>query len=500
VSQRLKLVILFLIFLHLIFASWYALHQDITFSSDIARDFLLFSEIDTKKVVLIGPRSSTGLFHGPLWLYLNYPAYVIGNGNPVIVGWYWIVLTAVFLVTSFFIAKKLFNETTAYLYLLFLSLYMGFHTKGFYNPHGAMLLLPAFFYFFIQYITTYKLRHLLLHLVIAACIIQFQMAIGIPFTLLSLTAIAFCIVRVKKYKHLFVLPLIAISIVNFIFFDLRHDFLMAKQLFGFVSPQANGQVFNYATLVLDRLHALFFRSELLRANYGLRGFFALLPVMLFLYWQIKQDTYKQIYQYFLYFYCGFFLLSFINKGPMLYFYLFPLFPLLFLIFASFITSKYNRLFIVIFAIFYLFNVITALNDIRDAQTRYIGKQMHSWKGFSTMIDTIYKDSEQFGYFVYSPDAVAYEPHYAMAYGNKKYGNKATRSEKKETTYVVIAPPPVDDPYVSEKWWINSKANIKKEPTRVFSFSNAYKVNKYLLTSEEVKTPAAADIDLGLHFR
>ncbi|MEK7450632.1 MAG: hypothetical protein AAB662_01690, partial [Patescibacteria group bacterium] len=68
-------------------------HGEVNFPSDVARDFLLFAEMDQKKIVFIGPRSSTNnLFHGPLWTYMNYPAYVIGNGNPVVVAWFWIFL------------------------------------------------------------------------------------------------------------------------------------------------------------------------------------------------------------------------------------------------------------------------------------------------------------------------------------------------------------------------------------------------------------------------
>ena len=117
VNKYLKVLFLILILLSLFFASWYVVNGDLTFSSDIARDFLLFGEITEKKFVLIGPKSSVmGLFHGPLWLYLNYPAYLIGNGNPLVVGVWWIILDAVFLVSVFFISKKLFNQKQSDIY------------------------------------------------------------------------------------------------------------------------------------------------------------------------------------------------------------------------------------------------------------------------------------------------------------------------------------------------------------------------------------------------
>src|SRR5579872_3698045 len=83
--------------------SWTILNKDIIFNTDIASEFLVLHEISQKKIVLIGARASgiAGLFHGPLWFYLNYPAYWIGNGNPLVVGWYWIFLTACFLIICF---------------------------------------------------------------------------------------------------------------------------------------------------------------------------------------------------------------------------------------------------------------------------------------------------------------------------------------------------------------------------------------------------------------
>ena len=102
-----KIGFFILVLSSLVMATWYVLHGDILFSTDIARDFSLLDEARQKGIVLIGPRASgVGLFHGPLWLYLNFPAFIIGNGNPIIVGWFWILLIPPFLYMSFHIAKR----------------------------------------------------------------------------------------------------------------------------------------------------------------------------------------------------------------------------------------------------------------------------------------------------------------------------------------------------------------------------------------------------------
>lgn len=169
------------------FASWFVLNKDLLFSSDIARDFLLYGEIATKKIILIGPKSSVaGLFHGPLWLYLNFPAYVLGQGNPIIVGWWWVIMSFLVLIPFYFIAKKLFNKNTALLFVLFTALFFSFHTKGMINPDGAMFCLPIFFYLFIQYLKTWNVKYLIAHIFVAGLIIQFELAIGIPLLALSI--------------------------------------------------------------------------------------------------------------------------------------------------------------------------------------------------------------------------------------------------------------------------------------------------------------------------
>ncbi len=77
------------------FASWFAVNGDIIFHTDIARDFLLMEDVvKNKPITLIGPRSGgiPGVFHGPLWTYLNLPSFIIGGGNPAIVSWFWVIL------------------------------------------------------------------------------------------------------------------------------------------------------------------------------------------------------------------------------------------------------------------------------------------------------------------------------------------------------------------------------------------------------------------------
>lgn len=481
-------------------ASWFVIHKDIDFSSDIARDFFLLEEIHQKKIVLIGPRSSTGLFHGPLWLYLNYPAYALGGGNPVVVGWWWVALTIIFVTSSFFIAKKLFNDATAYLFTLMISVYTVFVTYRYFNPYGAMFFLPAFFYFFIRYIQTHKVKFLVTHIFLAGAIIQFQMAVGIPLFILSALATIKQLYKTKHKNHILLLALIIIPLSNFILFDFRHEHILFNQVLHYLSSPGRDHP-DYVAFLLERTRLALTSVEILRRDPGYRNF-ALFSFLLFLvYHQLKQKKFVSIYGYFLYFYFGFFVLSFINTGRLLYFYLFPLFPLVFLTFASLITSRYKKVFLVVFLVVFALNEYAAVSDIKDSQT-IIGKSQYSWNFLSSVAHSVYRGTDnEFGYFVYAPDIIAFEGKYAMLYTQKLYPyTKASYFQKKPVTYLVIAPPPRDNPYMQDEWWRINQLHITSQPASTMHFDNGYKIEKYTLTDAEIAFPIDPNIDPGIIFR
>lgn len=492
----LKLLFLALVSFNLFLGSWYVLHNDISFTSDIARDFLLFREVDVKKIVLIGPHSSSGLFHGPLWTYLNYPAYVIGHGNPVAVGWFWMILVVVFLISNYYIAKRLFNTTVAYLFVLLESVYMGFHAHEFINPHGAMLVIPAFFYCYIRYRETLRLRYLFMHLLFASAMVQFQMAIGIPFMILSFLAILATSFRSGKKAHILAYLLLAIPLGNFIIFDIRHDFLLSRLVLGFLSPQQGGHSFNYLSFAYDRVRLLFSSVEIVRSDRGYRNLVFFLMLLFVLYRQVKDNAYKMIYLSFLYFYAGFFVLSIIDKGPLLYFYLYPLFPFVHLIFASLVTSRYKPIALIIILVVFVYNVNTLIYDVK-VSGKFIGVDIYSWKFLNTMVSNIYKSPEkEFGYFVFTPDTVGYGPKYAMLYAGSIYHKPAASFQKKPITYVLIEP----HPFFKIDWWKTNKAHLTGEPIYLATYPNGYKVEKYKLTKEEINVAPEPDIDPGIFFR
>lgn len=484
---------------NLVLSSWFVLHHDIQFTSEVARDFLLLEELDQKKIVLIGPSSTTGLFHGPLWTYINYPAFVLGHGDPVFVGWNWIFLIVLFLLSGFFIAKKLFDTKTAYFFTLMISIYCVFHAKALYNPHGAMFVLPAFFFFFVRYIQTLKLKYLAANIFLAGALIHLQMALGIPFFILSFLYGSFVAIKKKRVKHIAMYALILVPLANFIIFNLRHDFLLTKLIFHFL---ASGTRDNPSILsMLDqRVELLSNGVEIIRRDPGNRNLVNFFILAVFLVLQIKNNKYKKIYLTFLYFYLGFFILSLGNAGGLLYFYFFPIFPLVFLIFSSFVTCRYSKFFIVVFFVIFTLNMQNGVSDMKAA-TESFGKDKESWLFLKNASSLVFKGEEQeFGYFVYSPDVIAYRSKYALTYQEKLSSKKAYYFQKKPITYLFITPPISTDPYKKDEWWRVNLLHIDREPDSTVNFPNGYKIEKYLLSPQEISVPVEPNIDPGLIFR
>ena len=138
------IVVLILIAVQVYLSSWLIFKGDVYFNEDIARDLLLIEDIATNHhITLIGPRTLAvgGLFHGPLWLYVNLPAYLIGHGNPIFMSEFWIFLYVLYIAIVYYIARKLFDPTIGllsalllkalvpYLILLICSIIQGFRQE-----------------------------------------------------------------------------------------------------------------------------------------------------------------------------------------------------------------------------------------------------------------------------------------------------------------------------------------------------------------------------------
>jgi len=495
------LILLLLTVFNIFISSSLVRHGEVNFFNDVARDFLLLTEMDQKKIVLIGPRSSTNnLFHGPLWTYINYPAYVIGNGNPVVVAWFWIFLECIFLITSFYMVRKLFGTLSAFTFIVLTSVQMAFHINGVFHAEATFFFMPMLFFTICMYIKSKKNLYLVLHLLALAILIQLEVGVGIQFLMLSGPLIILFIYKHKLWRHLLTFSLIPIFLSNFIIFDSRHNLRMAKAIFS--TGESLHFFIPFSSWLENRINNTISLQLFNNAPNSILAYITFALVIVATVLLIKnKNKYKYIYLLFLFYYFGFMILSFFNKGILLFHYVYLLVPLTTLWFVSFLGNKYRILFLPLIGIVFYLNFTSAASYVASAESR-MGKDYNSWKSLERVAENIIdlQKNKEFGYFVFAPDALAYQPRYAMIYNFKKANAKAFEYVKKPITYIIAAPPPGNDPYMTHVWWRKVQVKILSEPTETKKFPSGFTIEKFNLSPEEQKVPHVKAMELGIHFR
>ncbi len=491
-----------LVGIHILVMSWYVLNGDLYFYTDIARDFLILDEIRQKYIVFIGPRAGApGLFHGPLWAYLNYPAYWIGGGDPIIVGWYWVGLMVLSLVIGFYIAKRIFSPKTAYSYILLQSSFLMSRNSANSHPLGAFIVVQIFFYCVVRYIQSSMLKHLITAVLLSGAIIQLEMAPGIPLFMLFFGLTLYSAYKQRKLGHLWAFLVVLVPLANYLVFDVRHDFIQLRSMFNYAQPLQDGATYNYLALLPNRFDFLItVGMQFIFGNFNLNRFISLfmLAILAVLFIQKKANP---VYKLFVYFYFGFYFLSFVNKGVLLDHHVWPLVPLVYLIFASFVETKFKNIYLLIFTSIIVINLYFGFDLVKKSYS-FIGRHEDSWVFLYQAAQKIIGGEDQIlGYFVYSPDAFAYEPKYALSYVSRLYPEKSIYYFKKmPVTYILAAPPPPDKPGMSDEWWTKNQVKIRIPPVYQEVFPNGYKIEKYVLSEADLKIPFDPVIDTGIHFR
>lgn len=194
-------------------------------------------------------------------------------------------------------------------------------------------------------------------------------------------------------------------------------------------------------------------------------------------------------------------MSFFNKGVLLFHYIYLLIPLTILWLVSFLGTKYRIFFLPLVGIVFYFNFNYIRGQI-NSQGSFTGNDYNSWKGLSAVASKVIsmQQGEEFGYFVFAPDAFAYQPRYAMIYHFKRSSVKAFEYTKKPITYIIAAPPPPNNPYMTHVWWRKIPVRISSEPVETKKFANGFTIEKFNLSTDEQRLPHDKTIELGINFR
>jgi hypothetical protein len=493
------LITLVLLGFQVYFSSWLNIKGDVFYNEDIARDLLLIEDIiRNHHLGLIGPRISVagGLFHGPLWIYLNIPAYIIGHGNPFIMGIFWQLLYCCLLASTYFVAKKLYDNIVGLLSVLLLS--SATYTYIFSNTYGALLTFPWYFYFLSKYLKTLKIKYLLTSFLLGGLMVQFEIAFAGPILLATLVYLACFLGTKKKLLHLLSFFIILLPLSTYILFDLRHKFLQAHAAITFLTThhKSTQQHTSLLSYILNHF-ALISNSSLQAFTHGY-VILTFIVITIFIYVILISKNhaadYFRNYVLFLVLYGGFWILSLIYKDGMWVWYYNEFTPVIAIIFCSAYRLLNRYVFVIIFLLLYGTGIWSQVIYATNIQNSFVEKNSYSWQLYYNIAKKVYANGpSQFGYYINEHDDLGYRTRYAMHYAQRFSSNIAYEDKKKTTTYLI------EEGDLNNAWWQKAKIHITNRPILTTSIGN-YQIQKFSLTLKETAIPSDSTIIDNLFFR
>lgn len=494
-AKQWRYLMVALIILNIILSAWWLFHNDIRFDVDISRDFLLIEEMATvKPFTLIGSHTSiSGVFHGPLWYYLNLPAFLISGGNPLSIGWFWWGLSILTLIIFYYITRKLFNKNTAIFATLLYSansiINPVYGLKMFFPPYGAVVLFPLFFYLFIKYVFDKKPKYLTMALFTLGIIIQFEMAFGIPILGLTIIFLTYFLYKNKLIKHILFFPIILLPLSTFIIFDLKHNFLQVFSLLKYLESHLQKENTDLFFLLGEKIKGILPDTFFLltQDNIALSWIYSIIFVILAFKTRMRPSD-KRMYLIFIYFYFGYWFIH-LSLKPLWSSYFWPLLPLIIISFAGFANYLPKKLFILIYAPLFIWNMYIGLSYIREFKSDVTQRGKNSWAFNKYVADNVYKDAKgDFGYFIFTPERWIYQQWYALKFVQREYPGKISYPfTKQKITYLMVVDSPKDHTDPVSMGWRISDLKIKSTPTEIKNI-DIVQIQKYLLTEEEIKVP------------
>lgn len=477
------------------------LNGDFFYLADQARDYLLAKDIlFNNHITLIGTHSGLGgFFHGPLWLYMLVPIYLLGGGDPMVFAYFYILLALATVITGFIVGKSLYNTWIGLLISFILSISSSIwpyvpNTIGI-NPVPLVYLL--IFYFLIKFIRGDD-KSVIFSTFFVGLTLQFETAAAlvlIPVFALTVLVFRFNILKNIKIVLLSVLSFL-LSISTFILFDLRHQFLMTKSLLNINA--GIGQSAGYMDF-LERLYAHLNSLKGVITSVNFSNTLSLLIIVLLVIafgiwtvWKKQKKNNTDLKEYGVLIFIPLMMFVFFLKYPYPIYHDYVLgltIPMALLVGHSAKNIWRYQFGKVLVIAFIGINSILAIQYLIPQYTGYTANSTAgSYKNQREVVEWIFNhaDGEKFGYFVYDPTTYTYGMDYLMEWkGEQK--QYIPESQKLPITYLILYPPLNDDHGAHEFW----KKNVIKTEGKVLErkeFNGGIIVEKLSIGKENPEDP------------
>ncbi len=448
-NMKNKLIVVFLMML-LIFSvgiRFYKIPYGLFFGPEQGRDLLVVSNmLNHGKLTLIGPKTDIpGVFHGPIYYYILTLPFFLFQGNPVGIIFSLIIIQSLSLLLFFQVGKKL---SSVYLGISASMLYAISPRSIDYARWLSNASLVPFFslltlFFLLKVIE--KKNHYFYALALSAAILVHLELLNLVF-LIFIIPLLIIHTKIKlSIKHaLFSSILFVMCLSTFVVFDIRHQFIMSKNIFA--SVQSGG----FKTSLSDSMRETTerFTEEVTKyvvPNVPMLASYIFLTGVFLI---VARGEKKKVLFSPLFFWVGvpFFLLAFSRHSVLNHFFLFSS-PAIFLIAALAIIQQkkyFTLLPIIIFCVVLLNNYFTVRSLKPWGIT--IGQE-------KSVIDFIYNTSKRQN-FRYEAYTIPYFWNDAWQYMFQWYGKKTYAIEPTETDVKYVYFIWEREPTIYQKDWLD----------------------------------------------
>lgn len=503
-------VIIFILILIVTFllSSRMILAGDFFYLFDQARDYLLTKEIiDNKNITLIGTHSGLGgFFHGPLWLYMLIPIFMLGDGNPISFAYFYIFLQLLTVSVAFFVGYKLY-DIKAGLIISALTAFTPvtwFTTPNFIGVNLVPLVFLLMFYFLVRYIRG-NLYSYIPAIFFAGLSLQFETAL--PLMIIPI-AIGTFFINKKAIKNLKLILLSGLSLVislsTFILFDLKHNFLMTSSVINSFSQEKGKDYLSFSERIPSHFQSLIntYRTILIDQNSLLLGLFLIIFASAIILILKNKSKYKKEFIYLLIFPLVTFCLFIFYSYPIWPEYVFGLIiPIILAFYIAIITIWSYPLGKAVVIFYFVVSFFIAFSYI---QNQYFKEYLQnstsgSYLNQKMVVEWIYDDAKsgKFGYFVYTPETYTHGMNYLIDWENKNHDGVVLENHKEKITYLILYPKLANDHGAHDFW----KKYVIKTDSRVLerkTFPGGIIVEKLQIDPNE--PPVDPNYHQGLIFR
>jgi len=495
--KKVDLILLLLILiLAFLLGSRMILAGDFFYLFDQARDYLIVKNIvDTKDITLIGTHSGLGgFFHGPLWLYMLVPVYLLGHGNPLAFAYFYIFLQLVTVLAAFLFGSKLYGVKGGVLIsLLFALSPVTWSTVS--NTIGVNtvpLVFLGLLYFLIKFIRGHQGSFIYVAF-FTGLSLQFETAL--PLVLIPSVLVVFILNKIAL-KNIKVILLsfgsFLLSVSTFVLFDLRHKFLMTNSVLGaFSGGRKERGYLEIQDKIPAHIESLIgaYKSLLFKENIFLIVFLVIIFILAAFYiYRDKKNKFRKEFFYLSLFPVLIFVFFIFYPYKIWPEYVFGLIvPVAFAFYISIFTiwkSRAGKIIIVLFFTFTFFQVLISINT-QYFQRYQENNSSGSYKNQKEIINWIFQDkgTGEFGYLVYTPEVYTHGMDYLMSWYGKKYPKLVPKNTKEKTTYLILYPHLENDEN-AYKFWKENVARTKGKILTTKVFKGNITVEKLLIDKDE----------------